>query len=65
MLTLEQLSRVGKAIMGACVDAEILGLPVVSDYLSTAFDELAREAARVRAATVEAEVERPPGESED
>lgn len=58
MANLEQLRVLGKQVMAAAVDAEMLGLDAVSDYLGLAFDELAREAARLRELEARLEGER-------
>lgn len=56
MANLEQLSALGKAIMSAAVEAEMLGLYGVRPYLDSAFEEVVVEArsVRVREAEVEA-----------
>ena len=58
MANLDQLSRLGKAVMNAVVDAEMMGLEAVSSYLSMAFDEVVREAALLREIQVLEEAER-------
>lgn len=58
MLSLEQLSKLGKAIMAAAVEAEMLGLHLVRPFLDTAFDEVVVEARRVRERQGEGEAER-------
>jgi len=56
--SLEQLSVLGKAIMCAAVEAEVLGLYGVRPYLDSAFDEVVVEARSVRAREAEVEAER-------
>lgn len=51
----EQLKVLGKAIMSSFVEAELLGLDTVAQYLSLAFDEVVREAVSVRARVAKAE----------
>ena len=58
MVGLEQLSMLGKAIMSAAVEAEMLGLYGVRPYLDRAFDEVVVEARKVRVREAEAESER-------
>ncbi|MBA7698315.1 hypothetical protein ES703_106992 [subsurface metagenome] len=58
MASLEQLSVLAKSVMGAVVDAEMLGLNVVRGYLGMAFDEIARQAADVRETVARVEAER-------
>lgn len=48
MANLEQLSALGKAIMSAAVEAEMLGLYGVRPYLDSAFEEVVVEARSVR-----------------
>lgn len=48
MVSMEELSVVGKAIMAASVEAELLGLPRVCEWLTMAFDEVAREGSVLR-----------------
>lgn len=58
VVNLEQLSMLGKAIMSAAVEAEMLGLYTVRPYLDRAFDEVVVEARGVRVKEVETEAER-------
>lgn len=47
MATFEQLSALGKAIMAAVVEAEMLGLYAVRPDLDRAFDQVVVEARRL------------------
>lgn len=58
MVRIEDLRDLGKTVMGAVVDAELLGLNSVGDHLSMAFDEVVRVAAELREVPVRAEGEK-------
>lgn len=49
MVGMSELKVLGKAVMDSAVEAELLGLERVTEYLGMAFDEVAREAEKVRA----------------
>lgn len=49
MVGIDDLRVLGKSVMASAVEAEILGLDRVTEYLGMAFDEVAREAVKVRA----------------
>lgn len=58
VVSMNELKALGKAIMTASVDAEFLGLETVTQYLSLAFDEMARHAVELRKAEAEAKARR-------